>query len=151
MGRILAVIAWLIYFLSPLDLIPDFIPGVGRMDDLILLFLLIYSFMKKGTGDAPGTSNPHGHHKGGGYSESASRQRPDDGNSREPKDPYAILGVSRSATMDEIKHAYRTQASRYHPDKVAHLGEEFQTLANRKFQEIQGAYETILKERKPPL
>lgn len=47
MGRFLAALFWLIYFLSPIDLIPDFIPGIGRLDDLILLLLIIYMSMRK--------------------------------------------------------------------------------------------------------
>ncbi|MCE5244100.1 MAG: DnaJ domain-containing protein [Desulfobacteraceae bacterium] len=58
-----------------------------------------------------------------------------------------MLGVERSASLEEIKRAYREQANRYHPDKVSHLGEEFQEMAKRKFQEIQWAYEKLAAER----
>lgn len=56
--------------------------------------------------------------------------------------------MKSTATEEEIKRAYRTLAARYHPDKVTHLGEEFQELAKKKFQDLQWAYETLLKERK---
>lgn len=146
MGRFLAVVLWLIYFLSPFDLIPDFIPGLGRIDDIILLFLLIYSLLKKSPVDSAGSSYEHQYEDT--RDESSRNQQPHDSSSHEVKDPYRILELNRSASLDEIKRAYRAQAARYHPDKVTHLGEEFQVLAKKKFQEIQWAYETLLKERK---
>jgi DnaJ-class molecular chaperone len=54
-----------------------------------------------------------------------------------------VLGISRSASPDEIKGAYRELANRYHPDKVAHLGEEFQQMAEERFKEIQEAYQEL--------
>ncbi|MFW6334535.1 MAG: J domain-containing protein, partial [Desulfosalsimonas sp.] len=42
----------------------------------------------------------------------------------------------------------RKLAQQYHPDKVSHLGKEFQELAARKFVEIQEAYETLTGNKK---
>lgn len=56
---------------------------------------------------------------------------------------YAILGISPEAGAEEVKRAYRDLAKRYHPDMVAHLGEEFQALARNKFLDIQEAYRRI--------
>lgn len=60
---------------------------------------------------------------------------------------YKILEIDKSATVDEIKKAYRTMAKKYHPDKVAHLGKEHQKGAEEKFKQVQKAYEQLQKER----
>jgi DnaJ like chaperone protein len=64
---------------------------------------------------------------------------------RESKNPHAVLGVQPGCSIEEVQRAYRELASRYHPDKVSHLGQEFIDLATSKFAEIQNAYEAILK------
>ena len=60
---------------------------------------------------------------------------------------YATLGIHRSASILDIKKAYRSLATKYHPDKVAFLGEDLKKAANEKFQQLSRAYETIKKER----
>ena len=60
---------------------------------------------------------------------------------------FKILGVEASADVDDIKKAYRKLAVKYHPDKVSHLGEEYQKGAKEKFQNIQEAYENIKKQK----
>jgi len=60
---------------------------------------------------------------------------------------YKILEIERAATNDEIKKAYRRMAMKYHPDKVSHLGDDFQKAAHEKFQSVNKAYENIKKER----
>lgn len=64
-----------------------------------------------------------------------------------PESAYTILGVTISATNDEIKTAYRKLTLQYHPDKVAHHGEEVQRAAREKYLRVVEAYETIKKER----
>lgn len=66
---------------------------------------------------------------------------------RDVNSDYHILGIESSATEEEIKKAYRQMAIRYHPDKVIHMGEEYQKGAKEKFQKIQEAYENIKKSR----
>ncbi|WP_283636877.1 TerB family tellurite resistance protein [Aquaticitalea lipolytica] len=60
---------------------------------------------------------------------------------------YKILEITKAATVDEIKAAYRKMAKKYHPDKVIHLGEEHQKGAEEKFRQVQQAYEQLQKER----
>ncbi|AEH00984.1 TerB family tellurite resistance protein [Lacinutrix sp. 5H-3-7-4] len=60
---------------------------------------------------------------------------------------YKILEITKSATNDEIKKAYRKMAKKYHPDKVEHLGEEHKKGAEDKFKQVQKAYEQLQKER----
>lgn len=60
---------------------------------------------------------------------------------------YKILEIPKESSVDEIKKAYRKMAMKYHPDKVSHLGQEFQNSAKEKFQKLNQAYEIIKKER----
>ncbi|MGE5315240.1 MAG: J domain-containing protein [Acidobacteriota bacterium] len=57
-----------------------------------------------------------------------------------------ILGLKGKVTRDEIKSAYRAQANLYHPDRVAHLGPEFQELANEKMKELNRAFSYFQKK-----
>jgi DnaJ like chaperone protein len=66
---------------------------------------------------------------------------------RDVNSDYKILGVTASATDDEVKKAYRKMAISHHPDKVASMGEEYQKGAQEKFMKIQEAYENIKKTR----
>lgn len=61
-------------------------------------------------------------------------------------DPYAVLGVSKNATDDEVKNAYREMAKKYHPDNYA--DNPLSDLAAEKMQEINDAYDQIMNERR---
>jgi uncharacterized membrane protein YkvA (DUF1232 family) len=121
----------LLYLVSPIDAIPDTILGLGWADDIVLL-LLAFWLVKRIIGGSSQTGNYN-----------SRRPRQGEPEPSAGKDPYKVLGVSRNATPEEIKSAYRKQAQRYHPDRVSHLGEELQQLAKQKFLEIQKAYEIL--------
>ena len=60
-------------------------------------------------------------------------------------DPYSVLGVSRDASMDEIKKAYRKLSRIYHPD--ANINNPNKEEAEEKFKQVQQAYDQIVRER----
>lgn len=60
---------------------------------------------------------------------------------------YQVLGITPSATDDEVRRAYRSMALKHHPDKVAALGEDVRKAAEKKLQEINAAKERIWKAR----
>lgn len=62
------------------------------------------------------------------------------------KDPYQILGVSRDASDEEIKTAYRNLARKYHPD--SYVDNPLSDLAKEKMQEINEAYDSIMEMRR---
>jgi molecular chaperone DnaJ len=57
------------------------------------------------------------------------------------KDPYEVLGVSRTASDEEIKQAYRELVKKYHPDR--YKGHPLEDLAKEKMQEINEAYAVL--------
>lgn len=60
---------------------------------------------------------------------------------------YQVLEINKSASVEDIKKAYRKMAKKYHPDKVIHLGKEHQKGAEEKFRQVQEAYEQLQKDR----
>ena len=66
---------------------------------------------------------------------------------KETDSAYKILGVDANASDEEVKRAYREMAKKNHPDLVSNLGDEVRQAAEKKFQEINAAYEAIKKQR----
>ena len=62
------------------------------------------------------------------------------------KDPYSILGITKNATDDEVKAAYRELARKYHPDNYTD-DNPLKDLAKEKMQEVNEAYDKITRDR----
>ena len=150
--KIILIIFALAYFISPIDLIPDFlIPYLGWVDDTfvigIVLYLirfgrLPYFFGKKGRA-FNNFSNLFNSYKNQSANFNQDKQYT---NQNINKDPYEILGIKQNATKKDIQTAYKLKVKLYHPDKVSHLGEELQRVANEKFIEIKSAYDFLMKQ-----
>jgi DnaJ like chaperone protein len=94
--------------------------------------------------------NPNAKSKSGSKSRSKSKNRSDSKTRTSPTKlatAFIVLELKETATADEIKSAYRKLAKIHHPDRVVHLGGQFQKNAKVKFQKIAEAYE-IIKEKK---
>lgn len=148
--KILLIILAIIYSLFPFDILPDFLVGWGWLDDLAIWGLLLrYLYIKKMR--ARGYQNyyrksqetsQNNYRQGGEENKSSAGQhRP--GGAAAANDPYTVLGVDKHASQEVIKKAYRQLVNKYHPDKVAHLGDEFQKLADKRFKDIQQAYQIL--------
>jgi DnaJ like chaperone protein len=138
------------YALFPYDAFPDFLVGAGWIDDAIILIILwkLYQAYKRkqyryqgnyrGDGQSSDkSSDTRFSEKESFSSDSQSSEKVD------AKDPYTVLGLERNASPEEIKSAYRRLANKYHPDRVTHLGEEFRELAEKRFKDIQEAYQAL--------
>jgi len=133
------IILALAYLAFPRDLLPDWLIGFGWIDDIVVLYLLWRFFLRGAVSRQDGGAGEYRHQRN-----SQSQAGP-----VQPKSPYEILEVEPGASQDEIHKAYRTLANKYHPDKIAHLGDEFQELAEEKFKEIQSAYDYLTKNGRP--
>ena len=135
------VLAALIYFVFPYDLLPDFLGLPGRVDDLLIMGWLAWYYRNHaraflanaGSGQsAPPRAKPTG-----------ASDTSDTSDTSNTFNAYEVLGILRGASSEAIQSAYRSQMQQYHPDKVAHLGEDLQKLATERSQEIQRAYKQL--------
>lgn len=149
--QILLIILAVIYALSPWDLFPDFAVGWGWLDDLVILWLLwryLKSLSQKPFDPRQYTSQDgpsfEGKERKGPYEKEFAGSKSRFEEADLDKDPYTVLDIPKNASQEEIKQAYRKLASKYHPDKVQHLGEEFGRLAEKRFKEIEAAYRKLM-------
>ena len=111
-----------------------------------------------------GSSSGEGRSRGTGWNSTSGRAGSRGGNSSRDKNSssgqgkrkpgekddafyYAVLGLTPSATIPEIRKAYRKMMSQYHPDRVATLGVELRKVASDKAKEINEAYSIIERRR----
>ncbi len=135
------IIIAVLYLVFPRDLIPDFLgSGLGLIDDLLLIALLTYFYRNRLREYAARATQ-----ESGGQDQRERSSRAQEEASEGSFGPYEILGIDSSASGEEIQAAYKARMHEYHPDKVAHLGEELQKVAHRKAVEIQRAYKHLRK------
>lgn len=145
----LVLVLILLYILSPIDLVPDFLGLPGRVDD-ILAAVLGYLYLQRMQRDKRGTQSRARSSRSSPWENArGSRAGPgsDKGNASQPLDPYQVLEVPPEAPLEEIRSRYKELLLRYHPDRVQHLGREFQELADRRTKEINAAFDAVLRER----
>ena len=106
-----------------------------------LLKAMLFRGRKK-PGKASGAHKQEEKKQGAGQESRRERTQPPP---RQPKliGPWTILGVEQNASQAEIRRAFHKLAVQYHPDKVHHMGEDFQKIAHEKFTELQEAYERM--------
>ena len=138
--------AGIAYIVSLIDLIPGIGP-ISWIDDIVVAIAMVWFFT---------TWLPKNRHRiywfrphtkarpqaGQGASGSASGSF-EAGSSRGEFDPFDVLNLRPGASPAKVKSAYREMLAKYHPDKVSHLGEEFQKMAHEKALDIQKAYEAL--------
>lgn len=61
------------------------------------------------------------------------------------RDPYQVLGISPTATNEEVRNAYRALAKKYHPDN--YVDSPLAQMAEERMKEINEAYDEILRQR----
>lgn len=149
--KILMYLLPLLYVLSPYDLLPDFLLGWGWIDDLLLLGFLWWQYSRykkkrqyyQNIYDQYRRAGAGGQYQGKRWQGEDFKRGENIRTARGRRDPYEVLGIDRTASREDIRKAYRRLVNKYHPDKVVHLGEEFQALAEEKFKEIQEAYQEL--------
>jgi DnaJ-domain-containing protein 1 len=149
MTKMIFIVLAVLYALNPYDIFPDFIIGWGWLDDLVILGLLgRYLYLQKKKRERFqqfDQARQQSHDSSYDNTRMHDNSSADSRNTSQTWDSYKVLGIERGASQDEIKQAYRHLANKYHPDKVAHLGDEFRELAEIRFKEIQQAYQELTR------
>jgi uncharacterized membrane protein YkvA (DUF1232 family) len=151
--RIVLILIGIAYIISPVDIIPDFmIPYLGFLDDGLVMAVIYYlirygtlpPFLVKKQKPFQTDNDQESYGFDPKARNSDTTEKKENSEQSRPKSPYDILGIRPGASKEEIIAAYKKAVKKYHPDKLSHLGEEFSSLANKKFLEIQRAYDTLM-------
>ncbi|ETW93741.1 MAG: hypothetical protein ETSY1_37885 [Candidatus Entotheonella factor] len=135
----------ILYVLSPIDVVPDIIPILGWIEDFLVFAAALWlaNRMRKPSPEDIEVEQ-----------DETSRDSRADGDALRdqpaaalPKTPWQLLDIDPGASDEAIEAAYKAKLMQYHPDRVAHLGEDLQRLAHEKTLEIQRAYEHIKRRR----
>ena len=140
-----------------MDIIPDMLlPFVGWLDDGVVIWVIYYLirygrlpnflFKKNRPLNQSNQKNSQDFASNPKNSQTNGQHHQEKSSSKSIPTPYEILGIEPNASKKEIQAAYREGIKKYHPDKLSHLGEEFPDLANKKFIEIQNAYDFLIKK-----
>jgi DnaJ like chaperone protein len=128
----------ILYVLSPFDLVPDVIPILGWIEDIVVFAAALW-LANRVRAPASDHASKHAEADGGSQEEPAAAPL--------PKTPWQLLDLEPDASDEAIDAAYKAKLLQYHPDRVAHLGEDLQRLAHEKTLEMQRAYEQIKRRR----
>jgi hypothetical protein len=141
---LLLICLWALYFVSPIDLLPDMIPALGRLDDLVALVGLYWYIRRLRT--PRNSPTPSGDFRAASHGAETTEDARGEADAVASENPWQVLHLAPGASPEEIHAAYKEQLLQYHPDRVAHLGEELQHLAHRKTLAINRAY-ALLKQQ----
>jgi len=150
------IVGALSYFVLPLDAVPDFIPGVGFADDLAVLasaLTTILAHVRAEHRDRARELLEWEWLRNAGGAPNRDDQPPDSPPSSHvpAAERYAvILGVAPDSDPATIRAHYLELVKKYHPDRVQHLGPEFQQMAEQKLKDINEAY-AFFKSTHPEL
>jgi uncharacterized membrane protein YkvA (DUF1232 family) len=148
------VIGALGYFILPIDAVPDLIPVAGFTDDLAVLLIATTTVVahikpahrQRARELLDWERNTKGAESLGDDGWRAKGQRTFSSDAEKERYYMNTLELSGDITASVLKDRYRELAHKYHPDKVQHLGTEFQQMAGHKLKEINAAYEYLKKK-----
>ncbi|WEN15060.1 J domain-containing protein [Rhodanobacter sp. AS-Z3] len=114
---------------------------------LFIGYRLVSYMLSPGTGDDDPRSRPPPDPR---HAADEGRERPRPWGWHDTAAPpwYETLGVSETASREQIDSAYRQQISQYHPDKVATMGEEIRRVAEARTKAINAAYDVAVGIRR---
>lgn len=126
------------------------IPGGGGFFSFIILFLVIRLVVRSLFGSKHSETHYYHYDTRDNYQQQSQYNGSANRPNQPVKDYYSVLGLTREASDDDVKKAYRKLIMEYHPDKVANNSnndDKFKEFAAKRFREVQDAYEQICKAR----